>query len=128
MFATGMTCSHEQLIMDEEISAMSRRIARGVRVDKETIARDLIEEIGPRGETYLTSEHTLNWLHSDEYLPPRVSVRGSRAVWEAAGSKDTCALAGERAKALMADTSASLSREKRAVLEKIIRDYCNNSG
>ena len=29
MFATGMTCSHEQLLMDEEISAMSRRIARG---------------------------------------------------------------------------------------------------
>jgi trimethylamine--corrinoid protein Co-methyltransferase len=29
MFATGMTCSHEQLIMDEGISAIPRRIAAG---------------------------------------------------------------------------------------------------
>ena len=29
MFATGLTCSHEQLLMDEEISAMCRRIAAG---------------------------------------------------------------------------------------------------
>ena len=40
MFATGMTCSNEQLIMDEEISAMSKRIADGVLVTPETLATD----------------------------------------------------------------------------------------
>ena len=59
MFATGMTCSHEQLLMDEEISAMSRRIAAGMAVNAETIAADLIKQIGPRGEGYLTADHTL---------------------------------------------------------------------
>jgi trimethylamine---corrinoid protein Co-methyltransferase len=96
MFATGLTCSNEQLIMDEEISSMSRRIAGGIRVDDETIAADLIREIGPRG-SYLVSDHTLKWLHSDEYLKPRVSVRGPRAVWEAKGSKDTYQLARDKA-------------------------------
>ena len=32
MFATGLTCSNEQLIMDEEISAMSKRIADGIQI------------------------------------------------------------------------------------------------
>ncbi len=79
LFATGMTCSDEQLVMDEEISAISRRIARGLRVAEDTVAADVVKAIGPRGE-YLTSEHTLKWLRSDEYITPRVSVRGPRAV------------------------------------------------
>lgn len=99
MFATGMTCSHEQLVMDEEISAMARRIARGIEVNDETIAADVIQQIGPHGD-YLTSEHTMRWLHSEEYLPPRVSVRGPHASWQAAGGKDTPQLARDRAEAL----------------------------
>ena len=64
--------------MDEEISAMALRIAEGVRVDKETLPVDLIKELGPKGD-YLTAPHTLEWLRSDEYLKPRVTVRGPRA-------------------------------------------------
>jgi trimethylamine:corrinoid methyltransferase-like protein len=95
MFATGMTCSHEQLFMDEAISAFSRRIAAGLRVDRKTIAAELIKERGPRGETYLTADHTLQWLRSEEYVRPRLTVSGSYATWKAAGAKDTYALARE---------------------------------
>ena len=105
MFATGMTCSHEQLLMDEEISAMSRRIAAGMPVNAETIAADLIKQIGPRGEGYLTAEHTLRWLRSGEYLKPRLSVRGNRATWESQGAKDTYQLAREKVREL-AQTAA----------------------
>jgi len=96
MFATGMTCSHEQLLMDEEISAMSRRIAAGMSVNAETIAADLIKRIGPHGEGYLTDEHTFRWLRSPEYLQPRLSVRGNLANWKANGAKDTYQLAREK--------------------------------
>jgi len=96
MFATGMTCSHEQLIMDEEMCAMSRRIVEGIRVTDDTIAKDLITQIGSGGTGYLTSDHTLRWLRAGEYILPRVSVRGPRASWEAAGGRDTHALARER--------------------------------
>lgn len=77
MFAKGMTYSHGQLIMDEEISAMAKRTAAGVRVMPETIAADLIKEVGARGD-YLTTEHTVQRLRGDEFLPPRISVRGPR--------------------------------------------------
>ena len=99
MFATGLTCSNEQLVMDEEISAMSRRVAAGIGVTDETIAVDLIKQVGPGGN-YLTREHTLTWLRSDEYIEPHVAVRGPRAAWEAAGAKDTYELARDEVRAL----------------------------
>lgn len=125
MFATGMTCSHEQLIMDEEISAMCRRIVEGIDVTDETIAADLIEEIGPgpAGDKYLTSEHTLRWLRSKEYLAPRVSVRGSYALWDASGRKDSYQLARERVKKLSQEPRMSLDPERRAGLEEIVKSF-----
>jgi len=123
MFATGMTCSHEQLIMDEEISAMSRRIAEGLCVDDDTVAADVVKEIGPHGESYLTAEHTLRWLHSDEYLTPRVSVRGSYALWEAAGAKDTYQLSRERAKATPQQSANPLDASRQAALAEIIKGF-----
>ncbi len=84
MFATGMTCSHEQLIMDEEIAAMSKRIVAGIRVTDETIAGDLIKEIGPRWQfphrhSRLTAHLTLAALRriSD---PARVGTRSARCL------------------------------------------------
>jgi len=119
MFATGMTCSHEQLIMDEEISAMSRRIAAGVEVADDTVALDVIKQIGPRGD-YLTCDHTLRWLRSGEYLPPRVSVRGPQATWQAQGAKDTYMLAREKARELGAGTDSPLDAGRAARLAEIV--------
>lgn len=98
MFATGMTCSHEQLLIDEEISAMAKRIKAGVKVSKETIAGKLIKKIGPQGEAYLTTDHTLKWLYSDEYIKTRLSVSGPLATWQAKGSKDTYQIARDKVK------------------------------
>ncbi|MBM4143818.1 MAG: hypothetical protein FJ225_09550 [Lentisphaerae bacterium] len=102
MFATGMTCSDEQLLMDAEIAAMCRRLAAGVKVTKNTIAADLIREVGPQGESYLTQDHTLKRLRSDEYLVSDLAVRGPLASWQAAGARDTTAMARSLAKKLLA--------------------------
>ena len=126
MFATGMTCSNEQLIMDEEIAAMSKRIVAGIRVTDETIAGDLIKEIGPRG-SFLTANaalrHTLRWLHSDEYLTPRVSVRGPRAVWETRGSPDTYQLAREKVRQYQKSPGRPLDPQRAAKLAEIIASF-----
>ena len=97
MFATGMTCSDEQLLMDAEIASMSRRLAAGVDVTPETIAADLIKQIGPQGESYVMQDHTMERLRTAEYLVPDLAVRGPYFTWQKEGSKDTAALARERA-------------------------------
>ena len=122
MFATGLTCSHEQLIMDEEISAMSRRIAQGVLVNDETIAADLVKAIGPRG-SYLTCEHTLKHLRSGEFLPPRVSVRGPLSAWQAQGAPNSYQLARRKARELAAGPGCPVDPARAAALDQIIRDF-----
>jgi trimethylamine--corrinoid protein Co-methyltransferase len=124
MFATGMTCSHEQLIMDEEMSAIARRLTAGVRVDAETIAAQLIKEIGPHGDGYLTALHTLERLHGDEYIEPRVSVRGPRAVWEADGAKDSYRLARDKVRECAGvESPALLDTERKGRLEEILSGF-----
>lgn len=123
MFATGMTCSHEQLLMDAEMSALARRMAAGIAVNRETIARELIEAIGPRGETYLTTEHTLQWLHSDEYLNTSLSVRGSIAAWQARGAKDTAALARDQAQEIWKLPVNGVPAKVQADMEEIVRKF-----
>jgi trimethylamine--corrinoid protein Co-methyltransferase len=123
MFATGLTCSHEQLLMDEEISAMSRRIAAGLLVNSETIATELIKQIGPRGENYLTADHTLRWLRSAEYFRPRLSVRANAATWESQGAKDTYQLAREEVRRLGRLQPQPLPPAIKAQLDEIIASF-----
>lgn len=123
MFATGMTCSHEQLIMDEEISAMSRRIAAGIAVDGDTIARDLIEEIGPQGDSYMTTEHTMTRLRSGEHHIPNVAVRGPLASWQAAGAKDSAQLAKDKAREYAKNAVPQLDPSRKAALDEIVRSF-----
>jgi len=123
MFATGMTCSNEQLLMDEEISAICRRIAAGIQVSKETIARDLIVRTGPHGPTYLTADHTLQWLHSEEYVAPRLSVRESYGSWAAKGAKDVYRLARERVDDYAKAKPNRPSPHQRAKLAEILASF-----
>jgi trimethylamine--corrinoid protein Co-methyltransferase len=121
MFATGMTCSHEQLLMDAEMAAMCRRLAAGVEVSAQTIAADLIQQIGPRGESYLMQDHTLDRLRSAEYFVPNLAVRDRFASWKAAGARDTAQLARELAGRLAAAPPAALPANRRARLEAVIQ-------
>jgi len=120
MFATGMTCSHEQLIMDEEMAGMCRRLAGGIEVTKASIAQDLIREIGPRGTGYLLAPHTLERLRSGEYFVPRLAVRGPRTAWEAAGCKDTYALARQQVRKLGTKRVAALDEKRQRQLNAVL--------
>lgn len=102
---------------------MCLRIAAGIAVTPDTIAADLIKEIGPQGETYLTADHTLARLRSEEYLTPRVSVRGPLAAWQMEGARNTYELAREKAKELAKVSPPPLSQDRRAKLEQIISNF-----
>ena len=106
--------------MDEAISAFSRRIAAGIDVRDETIASKLIKDRGPQGETYLTADHTLHWLRSQEYVRPRLAVTGPFAAWQQAGGKDTYQLAREKVESMQGAADALLDEPSKVRLEEII--------
>jgi trimethylamine---corrinoid protein Co-methyltransferase len=123
MFATGMTFSHEQLVMDDEITALCRRIARGIDASPESIAADVVKQIGPRGGSYLMAEHTLDRLRTPEHHLPRVAVRGPWTSWQAGGSKDTTELARERVHALAARPEAPIDDARLRALDEIVERF-----
>jgi trimethylamine---corrinoid protein Co-methyltransferase len=49
MFATGLTISLEQLELDDKINGIIRRLHRGIEVNFNTIAAEVINKAGPKG-------------------------------------------------------------------------------
>jgi len=90
---------------------------------EDTIARDLIIDVGPMGDTYLTHEHTLLRLGSREYLQPRVSVNGSYSSWQARGGTDTYQLAREEARRLGQRPVPNLTDARRRAMDEIIQGF-----
>ena len=54
---SALTTHLDAITMEDEIVSYSRRINRGFEVDEESLAFDVIEEVGPKGE-FLTHDHT----------------------------------------------------------------------
>ena len=71
-----------QLIADNEVIGMVRQVARGMDIDDETLAYDVIAQTKP-GDHFLTSKHTLR--HCRSFLRPGVFARTTREAWEREG-------------------------------------------
>jgi len=93
------TISYEQMVIDDEIIGMCMRAVRGIEVNEETLAEEVIRRIGPGGN-FLTEEHTLKHFKS-EFFYPRISDRQNRKIWEKQGAKDAADRARERAAKLL---------------------------
>jgi trimethylamine--corrinoid protein Co-methyltransferase len=89
-----MTASYDKLVIDNEIIGMVMRAVEGIRVDEETLAFDLIEEIGPGGH-FVSARHTRRHMRSEQYFP-QLSDREARSKWQAQGEKDVKARATEK--------------------------------
>lgn len=84
MMEMGMTMSYEQLLCDAEISRMSRRLEYGIPVNKDTLALDVIKEIGP-ANNYLAHKHTRTWMRK-ELSTTKYIDRTQRETWEKKGA------------------------------------------
>jgi trimethylamine--corrinoid protein Co-methyltransferase len=96
---TKMTFSLEQLIIDEDMLKGVERYLRGITVDDETLALNLIHEIGPRG-AFVTADHTLRHFR-DELLTPNLVRHEPRETWEAAGAPTMGTRAREEARRIL---------------------------
>jgi trimethylamine--corrinoid protein Co-methyltransferase len=83
MLESGITFDFAQLLMDNEFAGLIRRFLAGASVNDETLAIDLIDEIGPKGD-FLSCEHTMRHMH--ETSTPKLFDRRVRAEWVADGA------------------------------------------
>ncbi|KUK32442.1 MAG: Trimethylamine methyltransferase [Thermoanaerobacterales bacterium 50_218] len=96
----GMTVSYAQYVIDDDINGMVMRAVRGIEVNSDTLAVDVIKQVGPGGN-YLAEKHTLKFMRS-EFFFPNVTERRSYRQWKEDGAKDCWKRATERAKEILA--------------------------
>ena len=89
---TATSISPVQLIVDNEISGMVKRIVSKPTFDDDTMAWEDLLSIDPGGQ-FLTSQHTLR--HCRDAFQPRSFVRQDRETFEDQGKKDLVAKATE---------------------------------
>ena len=77
--------SYDMLVMSDEIIAMAKRIVRGIDVTPETLAANVIEQVGPGGH-YLNREHTRQHFRSEMWMPTLMD-RQMRRAWQAGGAR-----------------------------------------
>ena len=119
LLESWMTVSYEQMVIDDEILGMIARCLRGIEVNDETLALDIINGVGPGGH-FLAQKHTLRHAGS-EYFMPSVGDRFGREDWEKLGGKDTAQKAGDKTKAILLTSSPSpLLRDVDIQLQRIM--------
>jgi len=75
-----LTVSYQKLVVDNEILGMCQRVLRGIEVNDETLATDLMIEKGPE-EPYVAEEHTVRHMRQ-EFFVPQLANRDKREEQE----------------------------------------------
>ena len=102
----ALTVCYEKFVIDNEILGMVMRAVKGIMVNDDTLAFDLIKQVGPGGN-FVTAKHTRHFMRGEHYQP-LLSDRDSRDEWEARGGKTTWQRAAEEVKELIASHNYSL--------------------
>jgi len=93
--------SHALLMLDDELCGAALRLARGIEVNNDTLAVDLIKKVGYSGN-YITAKET-NKLYRKELFIPSTFSREPYETWEKEGSKLAIDHARERALDILAN-------------------------
>ena len=109
--------SLEELVIADEVFGMVTRLVRGVAVDRETLAVDLIKKLGFRGD-YLFEPHTR--AHVRELWRARLGETGTYEGWKSAGSPRLEDKARAVADGILASPPAEFPAELGRAFDEII--------
>lgn len=102
MTASLMGCSHEALVIDNDMLGMAERVVRGIEVTDDTLSVDTIKSVVLGEGHYLGAEATLRSMET-EYVYPETADRTAVQVWEAEGAATIDERAHARATKLLAE-------------------------
>jgi trimethylamine---corrinoid protein Co-methyltransferase len=114
--------SYEKFVIDDEICGMVKRIKQGYAVTAETLALDVIKEVGPGGH-FLDKDHTYNHFR-DEFYHPVLGNRDKFDGWQAGGSPNIFDTANKKYKKILAahpapDLPADADRDLQRFIESL---------
>ncbi|MEM2422655.1 MAG: trimethylamine methyltransferase family protein, partial [Candidatus Bathyarchaeia archaeon] len=117
----AMTGSLEMVVIVDELFSMLNRIIKGMEVNEETLALDVINNVGPGGH-FLSHKHTLK-LFSKEHWIPSLIDRKRYESWKVEGAKDMITRAREKLQRILKEHEPEpLPKEVKQELTKIIKE------
>ncbi|MEW5867804.1 MAG: trimethylamine methyltransferase family protein [Chloroflexota bacterium] len=96
---SSMMESDALLVLDDELCGMALRMGRGIEVNDDTLAVDLIRQINYTGH-YLAETHTVEHYRKEHYIPSLLP-REPYEAWEKAGSRSALDYARQRARQIL---------------------------
>ncbi len=122
---SGLCGSLAQLVICDEIVGWIKGAIADVEINDETLALDLIDQVGPDGQ-FLESEHTLR--HYRERWYPRLFERENYERWQSRGGKSILQRAAERVEEILATHKppllpAEVAAEVHAVVDRAVQRY-----
>lgn len=124
MLESGITFDFGQLVMDNEFARMIKHTINGFTIDEESLAVDVIAEIGP-AKDFLMHAHTLRHMRGQS--KPELIDRKGMEEWKASGSRDIYLRATQEARNIL-DTHQpeplpeGVSKEIRSIIEETERE------
>ena len=120
MLELGMTFSHEQLVIDNDIISMVKKSMGGIPVTEETLAYKSIKKVGI-GNNFLSHKDTLRNVELPSH--PAIFDRNMAGDWERAGSKDIATVAHEKVVDILenyevAPIDADILKDMKAVVDR----------
>jgi trimethylamine--corrinoid protein Co-methyltransferase len=116
--------SFEQLVIDNEwASALDHIFSRGFEVTPETLAVELIQQVGVGG-SYIAQEHTARHARQT-YWRADIFNQASWDAWKAEGGKDVYQKAHEKVQAILQThypPKPVINSQKIALLDEILED------
>ena len=112
------TLSYAHLLMEAEVYGIVQRVAGGIEVSDETLALDVIGQVGPN-RAYLTEKHTR--AHLRKVWRPGVGDRTPHDAWLAVGKKGALENAEEKAREILRTHAPEpLPDDVRAELRRLV--------
>ena len=109
------------IVFCNEAMGALKRIARGFTVDDNSLAIDIIKEIG-HGGSFLSSRHTLTNFKGELWMP-HLLERRAWSQWEKDGKKDIEQRSREKAKEILASHQPRrLDPELESEIDRIVRE------
>jgi trimethylamine--corrinoid protein Co-methyltransferase len=118
--ASGSVGSMEMAVICDDVLGNVLRIIKGAEVSDETLAVEVIKEVGPEGN-FLGHKHTLKHIRDELHLPS-IFDRNPAAAWVKAGSKPLHQVAKEKAQKILKEHYPQpLAKDIQTKLSEIVK-------
>jgi len=101
ILSSYLAFSYEKLVLDDEICGQVRRLHRGIAVTPDTLAYEIMANVGPGGN-FLMEMHTVDRCRTEFWLPS-LSDRGGLEAWMQDGQPTAVDRASQRWQTLLAE-------------------------